>query len=155
MSLTIAAAIIGVVYFADDGSPAAVAHPHEEAAAEAVVEDPASLDRAKNFLKFVDASDWAGSWNAAGVSFRDQATLDEWIGAIQPVRDQIGEFESRKLATVQRTSTLPGAPEAEYEILQYQSKFSAVEGGAVETLIMVQTETGWDVAGYFVRPGQL
>lgn len=157
MSITIAAAIIGVVYFADGGVTSTAAHPPSETETSQATPaaDPDSLARAENFLKFVDADDWAGSWDAAGASFQDQATLEEWIGAIEPVREQVGELQSRKLLTVQRTSTLPGVPEGEYEILQYQSEFSGIDIGAVETLIMVQTSEGWDVTGYFVRPGQL
>ncbi|MBT8432712.1 MAG: DUF4019 domain-containing protein [Altererythrobacter sp.] len=157
MSIVIAAAIVGVVYFSDDGVATTAAHPPVEAEASqsAAVEDPESLVRAENFLKFVDAGDWAGSWEAAGASFQDEATLDEWVAAVEPVREQVGEFKSRKLITVQRTSTLPGAPEGDFEVLQYQSEFAAVDVGAVETLIMVQGADGWDVAGYFVRPGQL
>ena len=156
MSIVIAAAIIGVVYFADGGATTAAHPPSETESSQATpVTEPDSLARAENFLKFVDTDDWAGSWDAAGASFRDQATLEEWIGAIEPVREQVGKLQSRKLLSVQRTSTLPSAPEGEYEILQYESEFSGVDIGAVETLIMVQVGEGWDVAGYFVRPGQL
>lgn len=157
MSIIIAAAIVGVVYFSDDGAASKAAHPpaETEASQTAPAEDPDSLARAENFLKFVDAGDWAGSWEVAGASFQNAATLEEWIQAVEPVREQVGEFKSRKLITVQRTSTLPGAPEGDFEILQYESEFAAVDFGAVETLIMVQGTNGWDVAGYFVRPGQL
>ncbi|RGP40479.1 Non-specific serine/threonine protein kinase [Altererythrobacter insulae] len=156
MSIVIAAAIIGVVYFADGGATTAAHPPSETESSQATpVAEPDSLARAENFLKFVDSDDWAGSWEAAGASFRDQATLEEWTGAIEPVREQVGKLQSRKLLSVQRTSTLPSAPEGEYEILQYESEFSGVDIGAVETLIMVQVGEGWDVAGYFVRPGKL
>lgn len=154
MSIVIAAAIVGVFYFSDDGVATTAAHPpaETEASQATPAPDPESLARAENFLKFVDAGDWKGSWEAAGASFQDEATLEEWIAVIEPAREQIGAFESRKLITVQRTSTLPGAPEGDYEVLQYQSEFAAVDIGAVETLIMVQGAGGWDVAGYFVRP---
>ena len=154
MSLTIAAAIVGVFYFADDGATTSAAHPpaEAEAAAPAPAEDPESLGRAENFLRFVDAGDWEGSWKATGPFFQSQASAEEWTAMVEPVRAPLGEVKERRLATAQRTSTLPGAPEGEYEVLQFYTDFGDMEGLAIETLVMLLGPDGWEVSGYFVRP---
>ena len=157
MSIAIAAAIVGVFYFSDDGSSNAMAsHPPEEAEAEkAADETPASMESAEKFLTYIDAGDWQGSWDASGAFFQSQASAEEWANIVEPVSEQVGTAESRTLASVQRTSSLPGAPEGDYEVLQFSTSFSKVDGPAVETLIMLEQEDGWGVAGYFVRPGTL
>ena len=154
MSLTIAAAIVGVFYFADDGATTSAAHPpaKTEASETATAEDAESLPRAENFLKFVDAGDWKGSWGASGPFFQSQATAEEWTAMVEPVRKPLGAVADRRLVSVQRASTLPGAPDGEYEVLQFQTDFEDMEGLAIETLVMLQGPEGWEVSGYFVRP---
>nr|WP_298896631.1 DUF4019 domain-containing protein [uncultured Altererythrobacter sp.] len=154
MSIVIAAAIVGVVYFSDDGAATTAAHPpaETEASQSAPAENPESLDRAENFLKFVDAGDYAGSWQATGPLFQAEASADEWVSMVEPVRKPLGAVKERNLTNVQRASTLPGAPEGEYEVLQFQTDFAGEEGLAIETIVMLQGEQGWEVTGYFVRP---
>ena len=113
------------------------------------------MESAEKFLTFIDAGDWQGSWDASGAFFQSQASAEEWANIVEPVSEQVGTAESRSLASVQRTSSLPGAPEGDYEVLQFSTSFSNVDGTAVETLIMLEQEDGWGVAGYFVRPGTL
>lgn len=157
MSILIAAAMVSVVYFADDGSavsstPTAAS---SEAAAKETPADPESLGRAERFLKHVDDGDWAGSWKAAGAFFQSEVTADEWSEKVEPVREPLGAVKERTLSNVQRASTLPGAPEGEYEVLQFQTDFAAEEALLVETVVMLQGADGWEVVGYFVTPGTL
>lgn len=154
MSLTIAAAVIGMIYFADDGATT-TANPAEEeivAPTDISIEDAQSLDLARAFIGYIDAGDYAGSWEAAGPYFQSETTADQWEQIAKPVREQLGAVMERRVASVQRTSSLPGSPDGEYEVVQFHTVFSEVEGIAVETMIMLKGEAGWQVAGYFVRP---
>ena len=155
MSLTIAAAVVGVFYFAGTAETTSATHPLDEAEQQAKVEDPESLDRAENFLRYVDAGDWKGSWDASGPFFRSQASAQEWTEIVEPVRKPLGKAGERRLASVQRASTLPGAPEGEYEVLQFHTEFAEMEGLAIETLVMLQGKDGWEVSGYFIRPANM
>lgn len=153
MSVLIAAAIVGVVYLGDGGTTAS--HPPAQAgsetAAKASADDPVALGRAEEFLKYVDAGDWQGSWEAAGAYFQSQASAEEWASVVDPVRTPLGKVVERRLATVQRASTVPGAPEGDYQFLQFQTEFTGREGIVVETVVMLWGQDGWKVVGYFVN----
>ncbi|WP_394731261.1 DUF4019 domain-containing protein [Altererythrobacter sp. GH1-8] len=154
MSLVIAAAIVGVVYFADDAATVSASQTQERPSSQqqAKVDEPASLASAQEFLRFVDAGDWPGSWDAAGRYFQSQVTAVQWSAQVEPVRAPLGKVNSRVLSNVDRASSLPGAPEGEYEVLQFQTNFSEMKGGAIETVVMIQGESGWEVIGFFIRP---
>jgi hypothetical protein len=49
------------------------------------------------------------------------------------------------------TTTLPGAPDGEYVVIQYQSSFGK-KNLAVETVTPMLDQDGvWRVSGYFIR----
>lgn len=151
MSLTIAAIAVVSIYGAADSGEATTAAASENEFIEKAATDPESEARANAFLAEVDALDWQGSWDVSGSFFRSQVTADEWAEQVKPVREPLGAVRSRSLTNVQRTSSLPGAPEGEYEVLQYQTEFSGISRNATETLVMMMGPDGWEVSGYFIR----
>lgn len=151
MSILIAAAVLGLMYTSGDQAPAAA--KTEIAAEKPAAEAPASLSRAQYFLAAVDQGNWQESWDRAGAYFQSQVSADQWAAQGRPVRQPLGAVTSRELSNVNRAATLPGAPEGEYEVLQFTTKFAAVEKPAIETVVMLMGDDGWEVVGYFVRPG--
>ena len=65
-------------------------------------------------------------------------------------REPLGAVSSRALKSVIKTSSLPGAPDGEYELLQFQTSF-AQKSDASETLVLVREPSGWKVLGYFIQ----
>lgn len=150
MSILIAAAVIAFTVTGDDAPRAS---NDAEPAAQAATENPdaaESLPRAKAFIAELDAGDWSGSWEVAGVMFQSAASAEEWAETVEPVREPLGAVKSRQLTNVNRVSTLPGAPEGDYEVLQFRTVFSARPGELTETIVMTMGRDGWEVAGYFV-----
>ncbi|WP_299192865.1 DUF4019 domain-containing protein [uncultured Erythrobacter sp.] len=156
MSIVIAAAVIAVVSSPASDSASSAAGPSVDASSTASTpstnpDDAVSMDQAEIFLASIDAGDFAQSWEDGGEFFQNETTLEEWTGVIEPVRSPLGAVEDRRLAAVQQLSTLPGAPEGDYEVLQFQTKFAGVDAISVETVIMVRNGSRFDVAGYFIR----
>ena len=150
MSIAIAAAAI--VFFAGSPETAETASSNAPTAASPDVSqmaDERSLRRAREFLALVDASDWEGSWRSAGRLFQTQVTPSEWTAQIEPVRGPLGDVSSRSLSNVQRTSTVPGEPDGEFQIMQFQTHFEN-KGRSIETVVMMMGADGWEVAGYFI-----
>jgi hypothetical protein len=70
---------------------------------------------------------------------------------VQGVRGPLGALQDRRLAGAEYTSTLPGAPDGEYVVIQFQAKY-ANKASAVETLTPMKDSDGvWRVSGYFIR----
>ncbi len=145
MAFIIAAGVIASV----NPSSAPVPQPASQTAV--VSEDAESLPRARAFLAELDAGNWDASWQVAGPYFQSQLTAAQWAAMIDPVRQPLGAVSSREVLTVQRTSSLPGAPAGEYEVLEFQTDFANRDTAAVETVIMMEGAAGWEVAGYFIR----
>ena len=103
------------------------------------------------WLKLIDAGDYAASWNTAGSFFKDQVTADQWAQRVGPVRQSLGALVSRKLKSTKFLTELPGAPDGQYVIIQYQSSFEHKKS-AVETVTPLLDKDGqWRVAGYYIR----
>ena len=113
----------------------------KEAAAEAA---------ARGWLVHLDAGDYAKSWSAAGTLFKRQLTAQAWAGAAAGVRDPLGALRSREKKAAQRAGSLPGAPDGEYMVMQFDSSF-ANKKAAVETVTTVFEDGVWRVIGYFIR----
>lgn len=109
-----------------------------------------SLQEARSWLTLVDQQNWSASWGEAGAIFRSQISANGWASAIVPVRKPLGTLTSRSLTKVTQVTTLPGVPDGEYEVLEFQTNFAA-KRGAIETLVMTKKKVGWRVDGYFIR----
>ena len=73
-----------------------------------------------------------------------------WASTIQPVRDSLGAVSSRSLKGITKAPSLPGAPDGEYEVMQFQTNF-ANKAAATETVVLSYEASGWKVVGYFIR----
>ena len=105
---------------------------------------------ARHWVGLLDDGRWDASWQAAGSTFRTQLTSAQWAETIQPVRQPLGRAASRTLQSTARTTTLPGAPAGDYQVLQFQTRF-ANKSDAIETVVLSREQQGWYVDGYFIR----
>lgn len=111
---------------------------------------PASATSARKWLALIDAQKWNDSWREAGSMFRSQISQQGWASTIAPVRNPLGAPTSRSIGKITKTTSLPGAPSGEYELLEFQTNF-ANRRGAVETVVLTKESTEWRVVGYFIR----
>jgi hypothetical protein len=103
------------------------------------------------WLHIVDRGDYGESWDEAAKLFRDAITRADWEKAAAAARDPLGPMVSRKLKSTTYTETLPGAPDGEYVVLQYDTVF-ANKKAAVETVVPMKDPDGsWRVSGYFIK----
>ena len=120
----------------------------EAASSEAV---SAGTSAAESWLKLVDDAQYDASWTNAASVFRGAVTSEAWSKAVGGVRGQVGKLGSRKLASANYTTSVPGAPDGKYVIMQFDSSF-ANKASAVETVTSMQDPDGaWRVAGYFIK----
>ena len=106
---------------------------------------------AHSWLKLVDDGDYGASWKAASGLFRNGVSQQDWERQAGAVRGPLGALRLRELSGVQYATSLPGAPDGKYVVLQYNSSFEH-KSAAVETLaMMLDGERGWRAAGYYIR----
>jgi hypothetical protein len=83
--------------------------------------------------------------------FKDRVSVDEWEQQVSGVRESLGELVSRKFKSAEYVTTLPGAPDGKYVVLQYDSSF-AHKKAAIETVTPMMDKDGqWRVSGYYIK----
>ncbi|MFA7666582.1 MAG: DUF4019 domain-containing protein [Burkholderiaceae bacterium] len=105
---------------------------------------------ALEWLSSVDAGDYAKSWDNAGALLKKQLTTKALERAVSGVREPLGALRSRKVKLAQPANDLPGAPNGEYVVLQFDSAFVNKAAG-IETVTTVFEGGVWRVVGYFIR----
>jgi Protein of unknown function (DUF4019) len=106
---------------------------------------------AQAWLALTDGGKYAESWQEASAYFRSAVTQAKWVDMVTPVRNPLGKVLSRKLKSATYKTTLPGAPDGEYVVIEYNTSFENKKE-AVETIIpMLDKDAKWRVSGYFIK----
>lgn len=99
----------------------------------------------------VDTAKFSESWTAAAGAFQKIVPQDRWTKAIAAVRTPMGKLVTRKLKSAQLTHTMPGAPDGDYVILQFDTEFEHKKA-AIETVTPLKDADGaWKVSGYYIK----
>jgi hypothetical protein len=106
---------------------------------------------AEQWLALVDAGKFAESWKETAPLFQRSVAQGQWELQGRRIRESFGNLISRKLKSAQYTKSVPGAPDGEYVIIQFDTSF-ANKKSAVETITpMKDKDERWKVSGYFIR----
>ena len=106
---------------------------------------------AESWLALTDTGKYAESWNQAGEIFRSAITEDQWVKTIKAVRGPLGKLLSRNLRIADFKTSLPGAPDGQYVVIQYDTVFEKKQT-AVETITpMLEKDGKWRVSGYYIK----
>ena len=135
----------------DTAPPVKPADPAKPASPKPESPELAAQAAAEVWLGLVDAGKFAESWQSSAPFFRNAVTEAQWKTSLDAFRKPLGALTQRKLKSAQAAKSLPGAPDGDYVVLQYESAF-AHKKEAVETVTPVRDKDGkWKVCGYFIR----
>jgi hypothetical protein len=110
-----------------------------------------ALEAAQKWLALIDKGEYGKSWEDASGYFRRAVSEERWEQTLQAVRAPLGKVISRKVHSMQYTTALPGAPDGEYVVIQFQTSFEKKKS-SLETVTPTKARDGsWRVAGYFIR----
>jgi len=103
------------------------------------------------WLTLVDGGNYGESWNQAAGFFKNAVTKEQWTNSMKSFRVPLGKMVTRKLKSNQYTKTLPGAPDGEYVVIQYETTFEKKQS-AIETVTpMLDKDGKWRVSGYYIK----
>jgi hypothetical protein len=106
---------------------------------------------ADSWLALTDAGKYAESWDKSSQLFKSKVTKEQWVDALKQVRTPLGAVQSRKLNSAKYDKNPPGAPEAEFVTLRYDTNFAQFPS-AVETVsFMLDKDGKWRAAGYYIK----
>ena len=105
---------------------------------------------AGKWLALVDARDYDEAWRRAASLFKLQVGIEQWHNAVAAARTPLGSMISRELIAADYVTSLPGAPDGEYVVLQYRSEFDNKKS-AIATVTPMFDNGRWRVSGYYIR----
>ncbi|MCE9677768.1 DUF4019 domain-containing protein [Shewanella sp. AS1] len=113
-------------------------------------QDDSASSTAKAWLELVDAGNYSESWQQTDDFFKEQVSVSKWDETLAAVRPPFGKMISRTELNQQNHAALPGAPDGEYLIIQFQTEFENKQA-AVETLTLSKASGDWLPVGYFIQ----
>lgn len=110
-----------------------------------------ALSSAEIWLTLVDEGRYADSWNEAAGYFKGAVKQERWEEMLQAVRTPLGKVIAREVKNKSYHTSLPGAPDGEYVVIQFETSFENKKS-AIETVTPMLDKNGkWRVSGYFIR----
>lgn len=121
---------------------AQAAEPEKEKAASAAV---------GLWLKGVDEGNYEKGWQEAAEYLRNAVTAELFVQSLKAARHPLGKVTSRKVKSLAYRTSVPGAPDGEYVVIQFETSFENKKE-AVETVTpLLDTDGKWRVSGYFIK----
>ena len=110
-----------------------------------------AVSAAEKWLRMVDEGKYSDSWQEAAEYLRNAINQEQWNRSLQAVRKPLGEVVSRQMKTATYKTSLPGAPDGEYVVIQFDTSFENKKA-AIETVTPMMDQDGtWRVSGYYIK----
>jgi hypothetical protein len=110
-----------------------------------------AVESSNAWLKLVDRGQYSKSWETTAELFKTAVTKEQWKQSLNGVRKPLGKVIRRNVKSKQYTSSLPGAPDGEYVVIQYETSFENKKA-AIETVTpMLDKDGKWRVSGYYIK----
>ena len=113
--------------------------------------EDSAVKAAESWLTLVDNGKYDKSWKEAAAYFRNAIPKEQWQHTIAAVRKPLGDVITRELSSRTSMTSLPGAPDGEYVVIQFNTSFTNKKV-AIETITpMLEKDGMWRVSGYYIK----
>ena len=113
--------------------------------------EKAALNSAEKWLNLVDNGSYEKSWDEGAEFLKNAVSKEKWLESMKAFREPLGKLISRTVISKQYTTSLPGAPDGEYVVIQFETSFGNKEA-AIETVTpMLDKDGTWRVSGYYIK----
>ncbi len=110
-----------------------------------------ALKAAELWLELVDGGEYGESWDQSAELFKAAVSKGKWEQSLDSARKPLGELIGRKVISTKYATSLPGAPDGEYVIIQFATSFTNKKS-AIETVTPMKDPDGaWRVSGYYIK----
>lgn len=110
-----------------------------------------AVESSNAWLKLIDTGQYSKSWEIAAELLKNAVTEEQWNQSLTAVRRPLGKVIRRNVKSKQYMTSLPGAPDGKYVVIQYETSF-ANKKSAIETVTpMLDNDGKWRVSGYYIK----
>ena len=134
--------------------PAAVtpgAPPTDAPAQPTQRDDRETIEASTKWLALLDAGKTGAAWDASSPYLKSVVTRKKWIDGITDARKPFGKFVKRTPTKFARSHSMPGAPEGDYSIIEFDTEFANGKRASEQVIWMLGEREVWSVSGYFIR----
>jgi hypothetical protein len=125
--------------------------PHGAAFGVEARPEDAAQPAAAAWLALVDAGKFMESCEAMSPGFKKKVSQRKWKSTLEDIRKPLSKFTTRKLKSAEYSKELPGAPEGEYVMLQYDSAFERKPAAVEKITLILGQDLNWRVSSYAVK----
>ena len=123
---------------------AVAAEKHDDAEKKAV-------ESAEAWLKLVDQAKYGEAWDSAAEYLKNAVSKEDFGKSLAAVRKPLGKLKSRELKAKQYATSLPGAPDGEYVVIQFKTVFENKKATIETVTPMLDKDKKWRSSGYFIK----
>jgi hypothetical protein len=114
-------------------------------------DEKAAVQSAEKWLALVDEGNYGDSWDESADVFKNAVSKNEWEEMLGKIRPPFGKVLERTVKTKSYKTSVPGVPDGEYVVIQFQTKYEH-KANTIETVTSSKEEDGnWRVAGYYIK----
>jgi serine/threonine protein kinase/Tfp pilus assembly protein PilF len=110
-----------------------------------------AVSAAQKWLALIDRGNYSETWNEASAIFRGAVTEPGWENSMTTFRQPLGELISRKLKSAESMTELPGVPDGQYVVMQFETSFAGKKSTIETVTFMLEKDGQWKSAGYFIK----
>jgi hypothetical protein len=110
-----------------------------------------ALEASDMWLKLSDSGRYSESWETAAELFRNAISKEQWSQSLNAVRKPLGKVLKRSVKSKQYATSLPGAPDGEYVVIQYETSFEKKKSSIETVTPMLEKDGKWRVSGYYIK----
>ena len=99
----------------------------------------------------MDQEKYGEGWGAAASYLQNAVSKADFVKSLTAVRKPLGNVKRRNFKSKQYRTSLPGAPDGSYVVIQFKTSFENKKT-SIETITpMLDKDKTWKVSGYFIK----
>ncbi len=110
-----------------------------------------AIEASHAWLKLVDNGQYAKSWETAAEIFKNAVSQEQWNQSLSTARKPLGKPIKRTVKSKRYMTSLPGAPDGEYVVIQYETSFENKKASIETVTPMLEKDGTWRVSGYYIK----
>ena len=110
-----------------------------------------AIKAAEKWLILIDGNDYGMSWENAAELLKKSIKKDKWEQMVKAVRPAFGDLISRSVKSATYATSLPGAPDGEYVVIEFSTNFANKKSASEQVTPMKDPDGEWRVAGYYIK----
>ena len=116
-----------------------------------LADDKATVAAGEKWLALIDSGTAGQAWDLASPHLKASVTRAKFVSGMRDMRKPFGKLVSRTAAQFARAHSMPGAPDGDYAIVQYEVAFANGKKGSELLTWVLGSDEQWRVAGYYIR----